>query len=47
MDLVKSNGMVVFLVVVVGLTIISSINTRKFDERNRRIEANYISININ
>ena len=47
MDLVKSKGMVVFLVVVVGLTIISSINTRKFDERNRRIEANYISININ
>lgn len=46
MELVKSKGMVVFLVVVLSLTVISSINTRKFDERNRRIEANYISINL-
>ena len=46
MELVKSKGMVVFLVVVLGLTVISSINTRKFDERNKRVEVNYISINI-
>ena len=46
MELVKSKGMVIFLVVVLGLTIISSINTKKYDERNKEIEISYISMNI-
>ena len=46
MELVKSKGMVIFLVVVLGLTIISSINTKKYDERNKDIEKSYISMNI-
>ena len=41
MELVKSKGMVIFLVVVLGLTIISSINTKKYDERNKKIEECY------
>jgi len=46
MELVKSKGMVIFLVVVLGLTIISSINTKKYDERNKEIIDSYISMNI-
>ena len=46
MELVKSKGLVVFFVVVLGLTIISSINTKKYDERNKNIESSYISMNI-
>lgn len=46
MELVKSKGMVIFLVVVLGLTIISSINTKKYDERNKDIQKSYISMNI-
>ena len=47
MELVKSKGMVVFFVVVLLITIISSINTKKYDESNRNIEDNYISMNLN
>ena len=46
MELVKSKGMVIFLVVVLGLTIISSINTKKYDERNKELMDSYISMNI-
>ncbi len=46
MELVKSKGMVIFLVIVLGLTIISSINTKKYDEKNRDINKSYISMNI-
>lgn len=46
MELVKSKGMVIFLVVVLGLTIISSINTKKYDERNKEIMDSYISMNV-
>ena len=46
MELVKSKGMVIFLVVTLGLTIISSINTKKYDERNKEIQDSYISMNI-
>ena len=46
MELVKSKGMVIFLVVVFSLTIVSSINTKKFDERNKELEHSYISMNI-
>ena len=46
MELIKSKGMVIFLVVVLGLTIKSSINTKKYDERNKDIMNSYISMNI-
>ena len=46
MELVKSKGMVIFLVVVLSLTVIDSINTKKYDERNKDIEQSYISMNI-
>lgn len=46
MELVKSKGMVIFLVIVLGLTVVNSINTKKYDERNRAIEESYISMNI-
>ena len=46
MELVKSKGMVIFLVVVLSITIISSINTKKYDERNKDIESSYISMNV-
>ena len=46
MELVRSKGLVIFLVVVLGFTIISSINTKKYDEKNKKIEESYISINI-
>ena len=46
MELVKSKGMVIFLVVVLGITVISSVNTKKYDERNKEIESSYISMNI-
>lgn len=47
MELVKSKGMVIFLVVVLAVTIVSSINTKKFDEGNKDIDKTYISMNQN
>ena len=46
MELVKSKGMVIFLVVMLSITVVSSINTKKLDERNEDIEKSYISMNI-
>ena len=46
MKLAKSKGMIIFLVFVVGLTIISAVNTKKFDERNKEVDTSYISMNI-
>lgn len=46
MELVKSKGLVIFLVVMLSITVVSSVNTRKFDERNGDIEKSYISMNI-
>lgn len=46
MDLVKSKGMVIFAIIVLGITIISSINTKKYDERSKEIDNSIISINI-
>ena len=46
MELIKSKGMVIFLVVVLSITVISSINTKKYDERNKDIEKSYISMNV-
>ena len=33
MELVKSKGMVVFLVIVLSITLISSINNKKYDDK--------------
>ena len=46
MELVKSKGMVIFLVVVLAVTIISSYNTKKYDESNTDMQKEYISMNI-
>ena len=46
MELVKSKGLVIFLVVMLSITVVSSINTRKFDERNEDIQKSYISMNV-
>ena len=46
MELVKSKGMIIFLVVVLTITVISSINAKKYDERNEDIQESYISMNI-
>ena len=46
MELVKSKGMVIFLVVVLTITVINSVNTKKYDERNKEIQDSYISMNI-
>ncbi len=45
MDLVKSKGMIIFLVVVLMFTIISSINTKKYDEKSKKAETSYVFIN--
>ncbi len=45
MDLLKSKGMVIVLVVLLGFTVINSINTKKFDERNKKTQSNLIAIN--
>ena len=41
MELVKSKGMIVFLVVVFSITIISSLNIKKYDERNKELMDSY------
>jgi hypothetical protein len=46
MELVKSKGMIIFMVVILGLTIVSANNTRKYDERNKDMQESYISSNI-
>ena len=46
MELVKSKGMIIFMVVILSLTIVSANNTRKYDERNKDIQESYISSNI-
>lgn len=46
MELVKSKGMIIFLIVVLGITLISSINTKKYDERNAHLQQSYVSMNI-
>lgn len=46
MDLVRSKGMVVFLIVVLGVTIIGSINTRKYDEASMESKVVYSSTNV-
>lgn len=46
MELVKSKGMIIFLVVVIGVTLISSINTKKYDEKLKKENSTYISMNV-
>ena len=46
MDLFKSKGMIIVLVILLGFTIINSINTKKFDESNKKLESNAIAMNV-
>lgn len=46
MELIKSKGMIIFFVIVLGITIINSVNTKKYDERNKDIQESYISMNV-
>ena len=46
MELIKSKGMVIFFIVVLVITIISSYNTKKYDEMNSDIQESYISMNL-
>lgn len=45
MYLFKSKGMVIVLVVLLGFTIINSVNTKRFDERNKKLQSNLVAIN--
>lgn len=45
MDLIKSKGMVIVLAVLLGFTVINSINTKRFDESNKKIQSNLVAIN--
>ena len=45
MDLIKSKGMVIVLVVLLGFTVINSVNTKRFDERNKKLQSNLVAIN--
>ena len=47
MELIKSKGLVVFIVLLLTITIISSINTKKYDENSKHIDREYISMNLN
>ena len=47
MELVISKGMVIFLVIVLSLTIISSIGTKKYDRMNNVKEGTYLSYTNN
>ena len=44
MELIKSKGFVVFLVVLFSITLINSVGIKKYDERNKDIENSYISM---
>lgn len=46
MELIKSKGIVIFFVVIMSLTIISSISTKKYDESNKDLKQSYISMDI-
>ena len=45
MDLFKSKGMIIVLVVLLGFTVINSINTKRFDENNKKTQSNLVAIN--
>ena len=46
MELVKSKGMVIFIILLFSFTIVHAINTKKYDERNKELQDSYISMNI-
>ncbi len=46
MELVKSKGLVVFIVVGLIITIVGSTNTKKYDENSKISNESYISMNI-
>ena len=46
MELVKSKGLVIFILVVLGVTLISSIGTKRYDDNRESIDSTYISYNL-
>ena len=46
MELIKSKGLVIFLVVVLAITIISSYNTKKYDESNSEQKETLFAMNV-
>lgn len=47
MELVKSKGMIIFLVIILGFTIINSIETKKYDSRKEAVNSTYLSYTNN
>lgn len=45
MELVKSKGMIVFIVIVFSFVIVNSINTKKYNDELNHIDSSYISMN--
>ncbi len=46
MEMIKSKGMIMFLVVIIGFTVVNSINTKKYDEANKELNNSYVALNI-
>lgn len=46
MELIKSKGMVLFVVLVLGVTYISSMNNIKLEKKETEINKEYVAINL-
>lgn len=46
MELIKSKGMVLFVVLVLGVTYISSMNNIKLEKNETEINKEYVAINL-
>lgn len=46
MELIKSKGMVLFVVLVLGVTYISSMNNIKLERKETEINKEYVAINL-
>lgn len=46
MELIKSKGMVLFVVLILGVTYISSMNNIKLEKNENEINKEYVAINL-
>lgn len=46
MELIKSKGMVLFVVLVLGVTYISSTSNLKLEKQNQEISKEYVAVNL-
>lgn len=46
MELIKSKGMILFVVLVLGVTYISSMNNIKLERKETEINKEYVAINL-